>query len=128
MSFARILLWLSALVFGTIGLLFVIAPVSWARVVEISLPTAMARTDLRATYGGFDLAFGIFLAACALTPHWLRPGLLAGGLVLLGFGLSRLLGIVLEGEGHRLMWTFMLLELAGGGLSLLAFTRTSSTT
>ena len=127
MTLARSLLWLSALVFAAIGVLFLVAPVTWARVVEISLPTAMARTDLRATYGGFDLAFGAFLAICAMNPAWFRPGLLGTGLVLLGFGLSRLLGIVLEGEGHRLMWTFLLLELAGGGLSLLAFTRTSST-
>lgn len=126
MSFARIVLWLSALVFGAIGLLFVIAPVSWANVVEISLPTAMARTDLRATYGGFDLAFGVFLAICGMNSAWLRPGLLASGLVLLGFGLSRLLGIALEGEGHRLMWTFLLLELLGGALSFYAFAKVPS--
>lgn len=126
MTLGRIVLWLLALVFGVIGLLFVIAPVSWARVVEISLPTAMARTDLRATYGGFALAFGVFLGACALNSPWLRPGLLASALVLLGFGLSRLLGIALEGEGHRLMWAFLVLELVCAGLSLYAFVRTPS--
>lgn len=123
MTFGRLLLWLSALVFAGIGAGFVTRPVSWARLVEIDLPTAMARTDLRATYGGFCLAFGIFLALCALRPAWLRPGLLAAGLVLLGFGLARLSGIVLERQGHRLMWLFLVLELAGGALALIAFAR-----
>lgn len=119
----RILLWLSAMVFAGIGAVFLTAPVSWARVVEIELPTPMARTDLRATYGGFCLAFGAFLAICALNPVWLRPGLLASGLALLGFGLARFSGIVIERQGHRLMWIFLILELIVAALSLVSYAR-----
>lgn len=48
------------------------------------------------------------------------------GLALLGFGAARLLGIVLEGGGTRLMWGFLSLELAGGILSLWTLTRIPS--
>jgi hypothetical protein len=116
-----LLLWLGALVFGVIGLLFLAAPVRWARLVEISLPTPMSRTDLRATYGGFDLALGIFLAICALNPAWHAPGLLACGLALLGFAAGRLVGFLAEGSAQRLMLIFFALELIVGAASLWAY-------
>jgi hypothetical protein len=60
-----------------------------AAITEISLPTAMARTDLRATYGGLDLAVGIFLWICARRDQWIRPGLVALALTAAGFGGGR---------------------------------------
>ena len=66
MTLAKVGLAFTAVVFIGIGLGFLVVPVQWASVVDISLPTAMARTDFRATYGGFDLAIGVFLGLCAL--------------------------------------------------------------
>lgn len=110
MTLARGALLLGALILAGIGLGFLIMPVQWAAIIEISLPTAMARTDLRATYGGFDLAFGVFLGLCALRPEWIRPGLVALGLAATGFGGGRLLGILLEGTASPLMVAFAALE------------------
>jgi len=110
MSFPRIVLFCSAVVFIAIGLMFLVAPVHWASVVEIPLPTAMARTDLRATYGGFCLAMGGFFVICARRDGWIRPGLVALGLSAAGFGGGRLLGILLEGTASPLMLIFCGLE------------------
>jgi hypothetical protein len=109
-KFARVLLLLSAAVFMIVGMGFLIVPAGWAAITEISLPTAMARTDLRATYGGLDLAVGIFLWICARRDQWIRPGLVALALTAAGFGGGRLVGIVAEGSAAPLMLIFLAIE------------------
>ncbi len=118
MMLAKGALLFGAVVFAGIGLGFLVVPVQWASLVEISLPTAMARTDLRATYGGFDLAVGVFLGLCALRAEWIRPGLVALGLAAAGFAGGRLLGILVEGTASPLMLMFAAIEVAS---ALLAF-------
>ncbi|HEX6105472.1 MAG TPA: DUF4345 domain-containing protein [Gemmatimonadales bacterium] len=112
MTAAKGLLLLGAFVLAAIGVGFLIAPVQWAAIVEIALPTPTARTDLRATYGGFDLGFGVFLAVCAFRPAWIRPGLAALGLAAAGFAGGRLLGILAEGTASPPMIGFAALEVA----------------
>jgi len=118
MRLAKGILLFGAVVFAVIGLGFLVVPVQWASVVEIGLPTAMARTDLRATYGGFDLAVGVFLALCAFRTEWIRPGLAAMGLAAAGFAGGRLLGIVVEGTASPLMLIFAIMETTGALLVL----------
>lgn len=110
MKFARVLLLLGAAVFTIVGIGFLIFPAEWAAVTEISLPTAMARTDFRATYGGLDLAVGIFLWICARRDEWIRPGLLTLVLAAAGFGGGRLTGIVAEGSAAPLMLILLAIE------------------
>jgi hypothetical protein len=117
MMLAKALLIFAAVVFVGIGLGFLAVPVQWASLVEISLPTAMARTDLRATYGGFDLAIGVFLGLCAFRADWIRPGLAALGLAAAGFGGGRLLGILVEGTAGPLMLGFAAFEITGAVLA-----------
>ena len=113
MTTPRTVLGLGALVFIVIGALFLVAPAYWAAVVDIGVPTAMARTDFRATYGGFDLCFGLFLGHCTLRPDWIRPGLVAMGLALAGYAGGRLVGFFVEGTADRLMIIFGALEAIG---------------
>lgn len=110
MTLAKAYLLLGAVVFIGFGLGFLAMPVQWAAVIDISLPSAMARTDLRATYGGFDLAFGVFLTLSAFRTAWIRPGLVALGLAAAGFGGGRLLGILLEGTASPLMLFYLAAE------------------
>jgi hypothetical protein len=118
MTRERTILGLGALVFLALGAMFLIAPVYWAAVIDVSLPTPMARTDLRATYGGFDLGFGLFLGLCTLRSDWLRPGLVAMGLALAGFASGRLVGFLVEGHADRLMIWFAALEALGAAVAL----------
>lgn len=118
MTLAKCGLLFAAVVFIVIGMGFLVVPVEWASLVEISLPTAMARTDFRATYGGFDLAMGVYLGLCALRTEWIRPGVVALGLAAAGFGGGRLLGILVEGTASPLMLSFAVIETAS---ALLAF-------
>ena len=120
MTFARIMLWADGLVFLGIGVLFCLAPVRWARLVELQLLSPTARIDVRATYGGFDLAIGAFLIWCALRPEWFRAGLAAGALALAGFAFGRLVGMLAERSRPPLMLKFFLFEVVAAALTALA--------
>jgi len=113
----------AASVFLIIGGGFLVVPVEWAAVAEIVLPTPMARTDLRATYGGFNVGMGIFLALCALREEWIRPGVLGVALAAAGYGGGRLIGILAEGTASSWMLFFLTVELAITVVSSFVFWR-----
>jgi hypothetical protein len=123
MKLARAALLLAAVAFVGLGLGFLIAPVWWASVVEIALPTAMARTDLRANlrrvrprHRGLPWALR---RTDRLDPTRVgrpRPG--SGR-----FGGGRLLGIVLEGTASPLMRAFAMIEVVTAGLAFILLRR-----
>jgi hypothetical protein len=125
MRLAQVLLLLGAIIFIGIGVVFLFAPVEWARVVEIELPTPMSRTDLRATYGGFDLGFGVFLALCAFRREWIRPGLAAMAIALAGFAGGRTYGMIVDGCPSPLMPSLAALEASGSILASLVYRKAS---
>jgi hypothetical protein len=124
-SLSQVGLMLAAFVFAGIGVTFLFKPLEGASLVEIALPTAMARTDLRAAYGGFDLAFGVFLAVCALRTDWIRPGLAALALATAGFASGRIWGIAAEGTATWLMLSLTVSEIAAAGGALYLLRRRS---
>ena len=56
----RLVLGAAAVLFAAFGLLFAVVPHQTARMVDIELPTNTATIDFIATYGGFQIGFGIF--------------------------------------------------------------------
>jgi uncharacterized membrane protein len=123
MKLARSLVFASALIFVVVGAGFLLIPKRYGDVLEISLPTPMARTDVRATYGGLELGFGIFLILCVVRREWMRPGLWALALTVGGFAAGRLVGFVAEGTINNFMLFFLVLELAVALLALFLLRR-----
>jgi Domain of unknown function (DUF4345) len=104
------------------GLAFSLWPQSMAQLIDIQLATATARTDFAATYGGFELGFGIFLLSGLRRPIWLEPGLWAGAVSLAGFAVVRLMTLVISGGPVRPAIYFALgLEVAGAVLNFWGF-------
>lgn len=126
MKLARSLVFTSALIFIVVGAGFLVIPKQSADVLEISLPTAMARTDMRATYGGLELGFGIFLILCVVRREWMRPGLWALALTVGGFATGRLVGLIVEGTINNFMLFFLVLELAVALLAVFLLPRSKS--
>ena len=123
MKLARSLVFASALIFVVVGAGFLLIPRQLGGVLELSLPTAMARTDVRATYGGLELGFGIFLILCVVRREWIRPGLWALALTVGGFAIGRVVGFVAEGTINNFMLFFLVLELAVALLALFLLRR-----
>ena len=124
MSLHRIILGLTGLGFLGFGLAFTLRPEAMVALIEITLPSATARVDFAATYGGFELGFGAFLLFCARRPGWQEPGLLAATLALAGFATIRLLGIAASGgQVNSAIYLALALETLGvlvNGWALLA--------
>lgn len=111
MKLARLLLFVSAWMFLGLGVAFVVNPQGMAGGIEIVLPTATARTDLMATYGGIELGLGVFLLLCWRRREWLGAGLMLNGLVFAGLGSTRLLGMAQAGFAvHSMMFWFVVIE------------------
>jgi uncharacterized protein DUF4345 len=118
MMLARAILWLLAFGFAAFGAAYACWPAAMASLTDISLPSATARVDFMATYGGFQLGFAAFLALCAVRGHWTRVGLLAAGWALLGFASLRLLGILLNGGAVGLgLYAALAIEVVGTALA-----------
>jgi uncharacterized membrane protein len=95
-----------------------------ARLTEIPLATATARIDFAATYGGFQLGFGLFLLGCARREPWTEPGLWAATAALTGFALMRLQGLVAAGgRVTPVIWFGLALEVAAALLNALGLRR-----
>jgi hypothetical protein len=96
--------------------------------VDIALPTASARADFRAIYGGAELGMALFFALAARRPAWVRPGLAALALIVGGFGAVRLGSLALDaapapGTAAPLLWAVGAIELTGALLCAWALTR-----
>ena len=79
LPFARVVLFVSALAFLGIGVPFLVAPIEMTGFVGVSLAGATADNDVRAVYGGLQIACGLILLVCASRAAWLRLGRAAAG-------------------------------------------------
>ena len=85
----RLLLRACALAFAGIGGAFLVAPNAMGGFVELSLVGATADNDVRAVYGGLQIALGGLLWAASCRDEWLRPGLYAQLILFSGLAAGR---------------------------------------
>ena len=115
---------LAALGFVGFGAAYALWPVRMAGLTDLAIPTPTARADFIATYGGFQIGFGVFLLACSRDAGWLEPGLWAATAALVGFASLRGLAILMSGgRVRRSIWFGLALELVGVALNVWALGR-----
>ena len=114
-----VVLFLTGIGFLGFGAAAALSPSRTAGWTQLVLPTPSARADFAATYGGFQLGFGLFLVVCTQTQGWIQPGLWAAVATLSGFAVVRLLGILRAGgRVHWGIWFALALEVVGAALNL----------
>lgn len=121
MKLARVLTFISALVFGGIGFVCLFFPVQVATGLDMSLTTPTAIIDFRATYGGFLLGLGLFFLYCLFNKIFLRVGLILQAISLGGFALGRIVGLTLDGMPKMILIYFLIAEVIGSILAIYAF-------
>jgi hypothetical protein len=112
---ARTFLLLVALLFLPYGVYCFFQPGFLAGAAGVGASTPTGNTELRAMYGGLQMAIGALALLGALRPGFQRPALLLIACVGGGLGAARLLGAVLDGAwssytvaGLALEWTLLL--------------------
>lgn len=100
-----IFLWISAIMYGCLGILFLINPAGLASGLGYENLTSAGLTDVMATYGGLEIGIAISIICCLhrgqyQLGHWIVFYTFGG------FALGRLLGAVrFDGfQGMHLYW------------------------
>ncbi|MCB9707087.1 MAG: DUF4345 domain-containing protein [Myxococcales bacterium] len=119
-AYPRILLAVAGLSFAGLGVAFLIWPTEMVANVDIHATSALARNDIRAVYGGLEVALGVtLLGAREPVAQGLAIRLLA--LLFCGLVLSRVLSIVVDGAPADPGALLLALELSGLAATAVAF-------
>lgn len=114
-----VVLWTCALVFLGIGIVFTVVPQEMFAPVGLTVPGGAPRTELRAVYGGQELAIAVFLLFCARRGGVaLELGLLLSFLSFSGLAAYRGIGMGIDGPQVPIMSKLLLLEAAGAMFAL----------
>lgn len=116
---SRIFLAVSALVWLPYGLFCLAKPSYLASVAGIAASTATGTVELRAMYGGLQVAIGALSALGCASAAWRRNALTTLGMLTAGLGFGRLAGVVAGGGVSSYTATALGFELAS---AVLAFT------
>ena len=95
---ARAYLIIAGLMWVAYGIYLLVMPQALAGTAGVTATTVTGVIELRAMYGGLEMAVGAFALAAALPPGMLTSGLLAMGLACAGLGLTRLCSAAAAGE------------------------------
>ena len=95
MLFARIVLGLTAIMFGGHGAMCLLDPATIARESGIELPSPGAAAEARAMYGGLEFALGLYFGASAFRPVWVKHAVVVLVVVFAGLAVTRGVGLLL---------------------------------
>ncbi len=94
---AQLALALNGLAFLGFGLIFAVDPDGMMASLDLEISSGVARTDLRAIYGGLEVGLGLWLLLACARPSLHTAGLISGALVTGGLVCGRGLGMLLDG-------------------------------
>ena len=111
---AFLFLLIGGLLMFAVGVLFLARPTILTSGMGVGMESAAARTDIRAVYGGFEVAIGVFMIWASRRAERMQAGLMLAACIALGAAGGRVVGFVIEGsvDGRNLLWGT--LEFAGG--------------
>ena len=123
MGFARAYLYFV----GAMGLLFgfwyLIAPTGLTEPTGFGPLGPNALTDVRATYGGFQIGSGLFLLWSAADPARVRAALVLQALTIGAIGSCRLVGFALDGSPNGFLISAIATEVTFTALAVIALRR-----
>lgn len=123
MRAARIFLILMALMSLGLGTVYLVAPLAMTTTMGFGQLRPSALTDVRATYGGFQIGTGLLMAFC-LRPDRLKVGMLLALLLSAAIAVSRAIGLTLDGEVIRPHLGALVFEILVALISFVIYWRT----
>ena len=116
---SRVFLGVSALMWIPYGLLCLAKPSLLEGAAGVAATTATGTVELRAMYGGLQIAIGVLCVLGCMSSTWRRQALTTLGVLYAGLGLARLAGIAAGGGMSSYTAVALAIELAS---TVLAFT------
>jgi hypothetical protein len=92
------------------GVAFLVAPAPMAELVHLSVEHPVARTEVRAFYGGLEMGLGVFLLLCLVRRGAARLGALALALLAGGTAVGRVFGIIADGSAGTAVLVILVVE------------------
>ncbi len=105
------------------GLACLVAPSGMIAVTGIDLTSGQSTAEVRAMYGGAELGFGAFLLYASRSASLVRPALLALAMVMAGFALGRVSGVMIDGALDGVTLGSLATEVAIFALAMFALRR-----
>jgi hypothetical protein len=122
MRIAQIFLVLMAAMSLVFGVIYLVAPDSMIEPMGFGVLAPSALTDVRATYGGFQIGMGLFLLWC-LVPARVRTGLLLSLLSVGAVAICRGIGLVIDHSLTSVLQGTIIFETALTIIALILFLR-----
>jgi hypothetical protein len=121
--FTVLVLWLSGLSLLAFGAAIAYAPLQVMAMADVVASGAPAAVELRAFYGGLELALGTLILICAWTPERRRDGLWLTLFVYAGIGITRGAGMLLQDVYTTFLGVALMVELGTAALAAVALLR-----
>ncbi|MBT8453515.1 MAG: DUF4345 family protein [Deltaproteobacteria bacterium] len=117
--YPSVVLWICGLVFLGTGIVFTVMPSAMFATLGLTVPAGAPLTELRAVYGGLEVAIAVFLLFCARRGGLaLELGLLLSFLSFSGLAAYRGIGMGVDGPQVPVMSAVLLAEAAGAVFAL----------
>ena len=126
MRFARAYLYFVGVMGLLFGIWYLIAPTGLTDPTGFGPLGPNALTDVRATYGGFQIGSGLFLLWCAGDDARVRTALVLQALTIGAIGSCRLIGFAIDGSPNGFLISAIVTEVTFTALALFALRRLPS--
>jgi hypothetical protein len=126
MGFARAYLYFVAAMGIFFGFWYLFAPAGLTDPTGFGPLAPNALTDVRATYGGFQIGLGLFTFWAAADPARVRTGLLLQALTIGAIGSCRLVGFAIDGAPNGFLISAIVSEVTLTAIALIALRRISN--
>ncbi len=123
MSLPRLSLLLSGIGFLALGAYFLLFPDGLFQLFNVTSPPNHMLVEIGAMYGGLEIGLGVAFLVCSSQARWVRSALAVQISVFGGLAAGRLFGMMSRGITGRMFVGFLLVELAGMVLGIVAFRR-----
>jgi hypothetical protein len=127
MRAAKIYLVLMGIMSVAFGVLYLVMPSTFTDPMGFGILAPSALTDVRATYGGFQIGMGLFMFWCCLGTGRLYSGMFLALISVAAIALCRAIGLVIDGDPIDVLKVTLAFEATLTVISLVLFLRTPKT-
>jgi hypothetical protein len=123
MGFARAYLYFVGAMGIVFGVWYLVAPAAWTDPTGFGPLGPNALTDVRATYGGFQIGLGVFTLWAALDAARVRMGIVLQLLTIGAIASCRVVGFAIDGSPNGFLISAIATETTFTALALIALYR-----